>query len=230
MSISKQLSSKRLRSGTWLKRVAVSIFTLTCVFGCGVFTERNASDVSDIRVAVEKEKFSFEGKGSSAGFMLMSSMGPAGIAVGIAIDEGISKDITKTALTEQPQIDEFSQLMTFYIHQGIELFDAESVPVAGSVRTLINEGLINEGLITVKESGFTLVKGQQDQAMATIHLQFSIDGSEVDVMFPNASINSEHIPTADFGQLKVQGDVARILWIKSFQLLLASGVKEPEAH
>jgi hypothetical protein len=155
----------------------------------------------------------------------MSSMGPAGIAVGIAIDEGISKDITKTALTEQPQIDEFSQLMTFYIHQGIELFDAESVPVAGSVRSLINEGLI-----TVKESGFTLVKGQQDQAMATIHLQFSIDGSEVDVMFPNASINSEHIPTADFGQLKVQEDVARILWIKSFQLLLASGVKEPEAH
>jgi len=37
----------------------------------------------------------FEGKGSAAGIMLMGAMGPAGIAIGVAIDVGIAKDIAK---------------------------------------------------------------------------------------------------------------------------------------
>ncbi len=35
----------------------------------------------------------FEGKGAAAGVMMSSSMGPMGIAIGVAIDEGIAKDI-----------------------------------------------------------------------------------------------------------------------------------------
>lgn len=35
----------------------------------------------------------YSGKGAGASAMLMSSMGPMGVAVGIAIDEGIGKDI-----------------------------------------------------------------------------------------------------------------------------------------
>lgn len=47
--------------------------------------------------AKEPGRIRFEGKGAGAGIMLMSAMGPAGIAIGIAIDEGIAKDIQKTA-------------------------------------------------------------------------------------------------------------------------------------
>lgn len=35
----------------------------------------------------------FEGKGAAAGVMMSSSMGPMGVAIGVAIDEGIAKDI-----------------------------------------------------------------------------------------------------------------------------------------
>lgn len=35
----------------------------------------------------------FEGKGAAAGMMMSSSMGSMGIAIGVAIDEGIAKDI-----------------------------------------------------------------------------------------------------------------------------------------
>lgn len=35
----------------------------------------------------------FEGKGAAAGVMMSSSMGPMGIAIGVAIDEGIAKEI-----------------------------------------------------------------------------------------------------------------------------------------
>ncbi len=44
------------------------------------------------------EKLTFEGKAAGAGMALMSSMGPVGIAVGMAIDIGIAKEIT-TAIT-----------------------------------------------------------------------------------------------------------------------------------
>lgn len=37
----------------------------------------------------------FEGRGAGAGMMLSSTMGPMGIAIGFAIDEGIKKDINK---------------------------------------------------------------------------------------------------------------------------------------
>lgn len=41
----------------------------------------------------ESVRIGFEGKGAAAGVMMSSSMGPMGIAIGVAIDEGIAKDI-----------------------------------------------------------------------------------------------------------------------------------------
>lgn len=41
----------------------------------------------------EPQRIRFSGKGAGAGMMLSSSMGPMGIAIGVAIDEGIAKDI-----------------------------------------------------------------------------------------------------------------------------------------
>lgn len=41
----------------------------------------------------ESSAIRFEGKGAVAGVMMSSSMGPMGIAIGVAIDEGIAKDI-----------------------------------------------------------------------------------------------------------------------------------------
>lgn len=41
----------------------------------------------------ESSAIRFEGKGAAAGVMMSSSMGPMGVAIGVAIDEGIAKDI-----------------------------------------------------------------------------------------------------------------------------------------
>jgi len=45
----------------------------------------------------ENARMQFSGKGAGAGMMLMSSMGPMGVAIGVAIDEGIAKNIGETA-------------------------------------------------------------------------------------------------------------------------------------
>lgn len=44
------------------------------------------------------DRISFQGKGAGAGMALMSSMGPVSIAIGVAIDEGIAKDIRSSAI------------------------------------------------------------------------------------------------------------------------------------
>ena len=41
----------------------------------------------------DKSTLSFSGKGAAAGMMMDAYMGGAGVAIGIAIDEGIAKDI-----------------------------------------------------------------------------------------------------------------------------------------
>jgi len=52
------------------------------------------------KVSVERsdpDRIRFSGKGSAAGVMLMGAMGPVGIAIGAAIDEGIAKEIEGAA-------------------------------------------------------------------------------------------------------------------------------------
>lgn len=50
----------------------------------------------DIQVQ-QPDRIRFSGKGAGTGIMLSSSMGPMGIAIGVAIDEGIAKEIDETA-------------------------------------------------------------------------------------------------------------------------------------
>ena len=53
---------------------------------------------SEISVQIdEPNRMRFSGKGAGAGMMLSSSMGPMGIAIGVAIDEGIGKELDETA-------------------------------------------------------------------------------------------------------------------------------------
>jgi hypothetical protein len=65
---------------------SLSLFTDTFVKKTPVEIHYNSPD-----------RISFQGKGAGAGIALMSSMGLVGIAIGVAIDEGIAKDIRNTA-------------------------------------------------------------------------------------------------------------------------------------
>jgi hypothetical protein len=50
-----------------------------------------------VTTELNDERLRFSGKGAGAGVMLSSSMGPMGIAIGVAIDEGIAKAIRENA-------------------------------------------------------------------------------------------------------------------------------------
>ena len=71
---------------------------LAVLTGCASNSKKEDGQALTVNLtAAEPNRIRFEGKGAGAGMMLMSAMGPMGIAIGVAIDEGIGKDIQKTA-------------------------------------------------------------------------------------------------------------------------------------
>ncbi|WP_196158991.1 hypothetical protein [Reinekea sp. G2M2-21] len=75
-----------------MKKLLLGIFACALLVGC------SALSVKEPSVEVQPgAQFSYSGRGAGAGVALMSTMGPVGIAVGVAIDEGIRKDLEKSA-------------------------------------------------------------------------------------------------------------------------------------
>lgn len=95
--ISKTAVFSRLKNCT----VAIVLFS-TCIANSGCTSLSLFTDTFVEKTPVEihynsPDRISFQGKGAGAGIALMSSMGPVGIAIGVAIDEGIAKEIRDTA-------------------------------------------------------------------------------------------------------------------------------------
>lgn len=81
---------------TLLLRFFFSLLVAMLFSGCQTLATKNLEPL-----AVEyptKERLEFTGRGSAAAMMMSGSMGAMGIAIGVAIDEGISKDLHKSAM------------------------------------------------------------------------------------------------------------------------------------
>jgi hypothetical protein len=99
------------------------------------------------------DRISFQGKGAGAGIALMSTMGPVGIALGVAIDEGIAKDIRENA--ESGGID-FKHIVELAVSQSASLQNAER--------------------IDVKKYGFVIKNGSKDYVAAEVDLIVTENG------------------------------------------------------
>jgi hypothetical protein len=77
------------------KKYCFMLFQCVFIAGC-------ASLGSSPLVADKTLEVGFSGRGAASGPMMMSAMGPAGIAVGLAIDVGIGKDIQRAAWGDSP--------------------------------------------------------------------------------------------------------------------------------
>lgn len=115
---------------------SLSLFTGTFVENTPVEIHYNSPD-----------RISFQGKGAGAGIALMSSMGPVGIAIGVAIDEGIAKDIRETA--KAGDID-FKTLLKDSVATMDTLKDADR--------------------IDVKRYGFVIKNGSKDYVAAEVRV------------------------------------------------------------
>lgn len=136
----------------------------------------------------------FSGKGSGAGIMLMSAMGPVGIAVGVAIDAGIAKDIAATANAGQVSIENILQ-------QSFQ-------------QNLQNKARFKDYQFDILRYGFVLQPGENDPVVGQIHLRAtSPEGEQVDRVFPDDfKDGARALTTAPLEKVKIDGAVIKHLW------------------
>ena len=156
----------------------------------------------------EPNRISFQGKGAGAGIALMASMGPVGIALGVAIDEGIAKDIRKAVAKEKG--------------------DSKAY-VAGMVTSQIEEQRYNVTLnpeestyptITIKRYGFKIMNGSTDATAAEWGIEIELEpGKKVNVHYPK-DFNRDSIKTYVLADLKKDGKLGVELLTESLARVL----------
>lgn len=132
----------------------LSIYIVS-LFACNNIPSYGQQAGANLQIAVESpERIRFSGKGAGAGIMLMSTLGAAGIAVGVAIDEGIGKDIDSAAVEVGFDIDAIVR----------EAYQNAVNVQAGMLRPLWGIKVVRYGFIARRSNG--------DPSVAQLHLHF----------------------------------------------------------
>lgn len=143
----------------------------------------------------------FSGKGAGAGMMLMSSMGAMGVALGVAIDEGIAKEIEETALSNN---------VNYLAMLKASLTDwLAAMPEAKQA---------NKIKVKIARYGFISKPGSDDPTAIDLNLFYSFaDDNWIEI---NTATQSEiQLPTRPLEQLKKDPQVINRLLVDSFQTL-----------
>lgn len=177
---------------------ALGFVFLVVLTSCAQHSYRNDEVIVNSTAAA----LSFEGRGAGAGMMLMSSMGPAGIAVGVAIDVGIGKDIDKAVTLT-----------------GVTFADLVGDKLLGGCPYIENFNDIEKlTSVTVKKYGFKTAKGSADNVVAWFTL--SVNNEELLLHYP-ADFQKEKgdLPSLSFDLVKSDGQQAVTLWQDSLALV-----------
>ncbi len=158
----------------------------------------------------EPNRISFQGKGAGAGIALMATMGPVGIALGVAIDEGIATDIRKAVANEKGDNKAYiaSMVVSQIEEHGYSVTMASEQPVYPTV--------------TIKRYGFKIVNGSTDATAAQWDIEIETEpGEKVNVHYPK-DFNKDSIKTYVLADLKIDGKLGTELLAESLARVLKS--------
>lgn len=186
------------------------LFIFVCsLLACSGFhgTSQKRTELIYNLVIEEEPRMRFQGKGAGAGMMLSSSMGAMGIAIGVAIDEGIGKDIQSAVEAEG-----------FDIRQAVQIgLDASSQSHQFIVSVDVNAPLI----ISLKRYGFKTHPGQGDIVTPEIEGKLSLDGQETPLVYPIAGLEAF---TLGFDEVKTDGQAASSVFRQALTQALTQGL------
>jgi hypothetical protein len=132
----------------------------------------------------DRQTLYFTGKGAAAGMMMDSLLGGTGVAIGIAIDEGIAKDIAVAIQKANPEFD------------IRKLVQDNLVMVGGEVPTK------NWQSVVVEKYGFKVVDG--DFVSPVLELTVDCEGGAEIIQFERSPADSAK---AELELIKKDGDV-----------------------
>lgn len=137
-------------------KFAYVLAALVVVFS-GCVTHKSQPQLGYTVTLPQPDRIRFSGKGAGAGVMMASTVGPMGIAIGVAIDEGIAKNI-------QESLDESGNNVALIIDQAfVAAVDNEHGLVSCSA-----DGVSDCVVIQVTGYGFRAVPGGGDRIAPVI--------------------------------------------------------------
>lgn len=149
----------------------------------------------------DRQTLAFEGRGAAAGIMLDSLLGGTGVAIGIAIDEGIAKDIATNIQAKYPDYSferEFGKVLSSSRRSNLKLF-------TGLTQVIINR------------YGFHTFAGDGDKVNAWVAVDFICNNQSIVGEFPGEDKNPDAI---DFTAIKIQADQTVALLNKASENLI----------
>tara|TARA_R110001599_G_C12238082_1_gene658595 strand:+ start:730 stop:1350 length:621 start_codon:yes stop_codon:yes gene_type:complete len=166
--------------------LSMSVFLVT---SCAQF-QKNSPQLPEISISIkDQDRIRFSGKGAGAGMMMSSSMGAMGIAIGVAIDEGIGKDI-HTAFESKGA--NFASIVQGETEQWLSEICGKEIKSQDycSSSTQLN--------INIYRYGFVTTSGEDDPVKPELDMGFSLNQNpEKRLNLKDADLPSAQIPLAD---------------------------------
>ena len=144
-------------------RVLTGVASIMLITSCATHQQRTVA-VS----YAERETIAFTGKGAGAGIMIDSLLGGAGVAIGIAIDEGIAKQIREN------------------IYQSNEKYNfAERLKKSASELSLPVKSKRSLDSIVIERYGFRTLAGEGDLVSPWLILSFKCGLTTTKLSYPD---------------------------------------------
>lgn len=160
--------------------IYIGVLFLTACSTIGPTPNVTTPENADVKVTIaEPDRIRFSGKGAGAGMMMMSSMGSMGIAIGVAIDEGIAKEIQASA-------------------------DQEGFDIEAIIKNAFTQG--KPISVHVERYGFVSQAGENDPSTAQLVLVVTdTGGDKKTIKYPEIVKQSKTVPLEE---LKKNGELA----------------------
>ena len=190
----------------------LTLLAVIWLTACASLTKQSTPQQYNLSIA-DPNRVQFEGKGAGAGIALMSSMGPMGVALGVAIDVGIGKDI------ENPMKE-----AGFDVHMAMEtgLQQAYEEPVQWQWVEASAETQLR-----LKKYGFKILPGGDDLTAAYVELEW-VEGEKVTtVVYPNDFIADGYTASGQpLTLLKERGEIGKELMEQAISLVIKRMVQK----
>lgn len=206
----------------------IALLLTATLTGCSGFQKKQhvAPESHILLTMPSPNRMGFSGKGAGAGMMLMSSLGPAGIAVGVAIDQGIAKDIqtpfeqggqSMEAIVTEAISERWGNSTQVSVHntamRGPRATTEAKVPPSKvqPSKVQLNKIQLNKVQLNIEGYGFKISQGEKEKSQGYFYgqLQCGENSSGKTQVLPFRQEGSASAPLA---QLKSDGALtARLL-------------------
>lgn len=168
----------------------------------------------------DRSNLAFTGKGAAAGMMMDAYMGGVGVAIGIAIDEGIAKDIA-TNLAKYPSGFSITSLVEKNLladskHRYSIKLDSTKIPRVANTDT--------SKQIVIDTYGFRTFPGEGDKVTAWLKVRFINNANNIVVTYPD---DFDSPQTLELIEVKTNPELAYQLLNNAVDLVITHLITAP---